>query len=145
MKTQIKSAGYAVALMLSASVGTLAATTPAVAQGASEYEQVAAFDRSGYNHCDVAMLAQVWGQSHYQSKLRLGQKILWGDEYYANQFLQQSRNRGNRCDWSNVPLTYSDAQRLAQVWSMDTWSAKMQAVDLYSMGDGILVRQSLGY
>ena len=138
-----KSVRYVFALMFSTSTATLLAATPALSQTASEFQQIAAFDNSSYNHCDVTMLARLWGHNHYQSKRRLGQKILWGDEYYIDQFLSTSRSRGIRCEWEDLPLDYSDAEQLAAAWEVSVWDAKVTAVELYSSGDGAMVAESL--
>lgn len=141
MQRNLKSILSAV-LLTTASAGSLIAATPTLAQNYTEAQQVTAFDQSTYNHCDVEMLSKLWGQNHYQSKLRLGWKILGGDRWVAEEELTRSREAGNSCSWAMVPHSYDDAVTLARAWGVSVGEAKAKAARFYSAGDGDMVLDS---
>lgn len=122
----------ALALMLTTSAAGIVAYQPLVAQSESDY--VRAFGNSAYTYCDAKLVGQLWGMDPYQGKVQIGMKILGGYADNLVDVLSASRNRGFACEWGDIGLTYQDAERLAALWSVETWEAKARAARMYTMG-----------
>jgi hypothetical protein len=133
----------ALALMFGASLGTLAIATPAAAQGEdTTYELYA---NSGYTYCDAKLMGALYGQDPFQGKLIIGQKIANGIGDNITLILEESRSKGNRCDWADLPHTYDDAEALARAWGVPVEAAKVKAAAYYTDGMPDVVSGALGY
>ncbi|MFZ1743678.1 MAG: hypothetical protein WAT93_12545 [Pontixanthobacter sp.] len=73
---------------------------------------------SRYTYCDAAMVGKYWGMDTGSAKAEIGQKILIGGGGNVDSILEESRNAGNQCDWSDVPYSYEDAERISQIWDL---------------------------
>lgn len=142
MSRKAKPMKMALALLLSASAGTLAIASPATAQ---EMENFQRFANSGYTYCDAKLMGAIYGQDPYEGKVIIGAKIANGIGSNIPLMLRQSRGAGNACDWSDLPHSYEDAERLGQYWGVDTAQAKIKAADFYTKGQAGMVTDALRY
>ena len=133
---------YALALLISASAGSLAVATPATAQDMANFQRYA---DSGYTYCDAKLMGAIYGEDPYQGKLIIGQKIANGIGSNIPLMLRDSRNRGNRCEWVDVPHSYDDAVALGNYWGVSTSQAKAKAATFYTNGQSGAVTDALRY
>ena len=108
----------------------------------------AALDRfwnSGYSYCDAKMLGELYGTDAYQGKIEIGNKIGAGLVANIPIVLNESRESGARCDWSELPYGYSDAQVLANAWGVDIARAKAAASELATWGRIDVIAAALGH
>lgn len=137
-----KTAKFALALLFSASTGTIAVTAPAVAM--AQDDNFTRYAQSGYNYCDAKMMGAIYGEDAYQGKLLIGQKIANGIGSNIPFMLNQSRSQGNSCGWQDLPYTYADAEKLGNYWGVDTYEAKLKAARFYTNGEAGVVESALG-
>lgn len=107
----------------------------------------AALDRffaSGYSYCDAKLIGQLYGTDQYQGKIEIGNKILNGLVANIPIVLNESRERGAACDWSELPYGNSDAQKLASAWGVDVARAKAAAGELATWGRIDVIAAALG-
>lgn len=142
MTTKTKSMKMALALLISASAGTLAIATPATAQEMQNFQRYA---NSGYTYCDAKLMGAIYGQDPYQGKLIIGQKIANGIGSNIPLMLSDSRARGNRCEWSDLPHSYADAEALGNYWGVSPGQAKVKAASYYTGGQSAVVIDALNY
>lgn len=142
MATKRKSFRMALALLMSASAGTLAIATPATAQEMQNFQR---FADSGYTYCDAKLIGAMYGEDPWQGKLTIGQKIANGIGSNIPLMLRQSRGQGNRCEWADLPHSYADAEALGDYWGVDTSQAKAKAASFYTNGQSGAVTDALRY
>lgn len=123
----------ALALMLTTSAAGIVAYQPVAAQSETDYAQ--AFFNSAYTYCDAKLVGAVWGMTPYEGKVQIGMKIVGGYADNLGPLLQTSRNRGFACEWADTGLAYDDAERLGQLWGVETWDAKARAARMFTMGN----------
>lgn len=102
------------------------------------------FFASGYSYCDAQMIGTLYGTDAYRGKIEIGNKISNGLVANIPLVLNESRERGARCAWGDLPYGYSDAQRLAGAWGMDVPRAKAAASELASWGRNDVIAAALG-
>ena len=110
-------------------------------------QQMNAFSRSSYDYWDARVLSEFWGQSTWDSKLRIGRKILIGQHYgdlnntlrAINQTVSLAQNRYLRTtrinDLSSYRLyqegyTYNDAVLLALLWNHSRHGRQATAAEI---------------
>jgi len=142
MIRQGKSMNLALALLVSASAGTLAIAAPASAQEQANFER---YNNSGYTYCDAKLIGAAFGEDPWQGKLIIGQKIANGIGSNIPFMLDQSRQQGNACDWSDLPHSFDDAVALGNYWGVDTSQAKAKAASFYTGGQAGAVTDALRY
>ena len=140
MATKTKSLKMALALLMSASAGTLAIATPVSAQDQANFERYAA---STYNYCDAKMIGAIFDRDPWGGKIIIGQKIANGIGSNIPLMLRESRTQGNKCGWQDLPHSYSDAEKLGRYWGTSTWEAKTKAAAYYTAGRPKVVAQAL--
>jgi hypothetical protein len=133
---------FAVALFLSTSLSGLIAVQPAMSQ--DEDDAMRAFFSSGYTYCDAKLVGALWGMDPGQGKAEIGYKVIGGFPANLRRVFGESRANGNSCEWGDTGLSYSDAERLAAVWGLSTWDAKLKAADHYTHGRDYIVGNALG-
>lgn len=114
-----------------------------------------AFSRSKYDYWDARVLSDYWGQSVFESKARIGRKILWGksDVAILEQFLVDARIKAlSKVQGANPNLTflsesrykYNDAQKLASVWGeRSPWNAKIRIEKNLILGQQEVIEKAL--
>ena len=142
MATKRKSFKMALALLMSASAGTLAIATPASAQEMDNFQRYA---NSGYTYCDAKLIGAIYGQDPWQGKVLIGQKIANGIGSNIPLMLRQSRGQGNRCNWADLPHSYADAETLGNYWGVSPGQAKAKAAAFYTNGQAGAVTDALRY
>lgn len=136
----------ALALMFSASAGALAvAATPAAAQYENPEAYINAYANSGYNYCDAKIMGAFYGFDPYRGKLEIGAKIVNNISENIKDILSSSRNQGAFCSWSDVPLSYQDAEALGGFWGISTDEAKARAAEYYTRGQSGQLQDKLRY
>lgn len=110
----------------------MVAIQPAMAQSDANAE--AAFFNSSYTYCDAKMVGALWGQDAAQGKIEIGHKIINGWIPNLESWLERSRASGNRCNWEDTGLSYSDAEALAGFWDISTAGAKAKAAHILTNG-----------
>lgn len=146
-KKSRKSLRMAFALMFSASAGALAVTAPApaMAQDGNETAFFNAYASSGYNYCDAKIMGAFYGFDPYKGKLEIGAKIVNNISENIKDILSSSRNQGAFCSWSDVPLSYQDAETLGGFWGITTPEAKARAAEYYTRGQSGQLQDKLRY
>ncbi|MDG2002244.1 MAG: hypothetical protein P8J20_02840 [Novosphingobium sp.] len=136
----------AVALLFSTSL-----TTATAAQARSVYtpemhnqQLFQAYANSKFTYCDAKMIAALWGQDIYQGKLRIGNKIGGAENVIENE-LNQSRQRGNSCQFNETEFTYQDAQNLSAAWGgqLSIEAAKLKIAAFVTAGQSAAIRQQM--
>lgn len=112
--------------------------------GSDEQGALDRFFASGYSYCDAKLIGQLYGSDPYQGKIEIGNKIANGLVANIPLVLNESRERGARCEWSELPYGYSDAQTLASAWGMNVAQAKTAAGELATWGRGDVIAAALG-
>jgi hypothetical protein len=102
-----------------------------------------AYYNSRYGYCDAKKIASVWGVDEYQGKIIIGNKILGGLTRLANQDIASTRNRV-WCSWEESDLSYNDAEWLAGIWAVDTYSAKVKVERYISEMGTFKFRRKMG-
>ena len=137
----------AAVLMLSVSAGTLviAVTPEASAQQMDEGAWFDVYVDSAYNYCDAKLVGAAFteGGSAYVGKLAIGRKLALGQPDWIEGLLNDARNDGVDCDWSDVPHSYDDAQTLGEFWGVSTWEAKNKVAQYYTAGQSDVVETAL--
>ena len=110
-------------------------------------QQMNAFSMSSYDYWDARVLSEFWGQSTWDSKLRIGRKILIGRHYgdlnntllAINQIVSLAQNRYLRTTRINDPssyrlyqegYTYNDAILLARLWNFSRHGRQVTAAEI---------------
>lgn len=136
---------FAAGLFLSTSIVTLAASSPALAQY-SEDQAFDAFARSPYYYCDAKLIGDLWNVDIWQGKVGIGEKILMGIGGNIPDALAMSRSDGNKCSFGDTGFDYSDAERLASLWSLGSVEdAKDKIEYMATNGQSNQLDQILGY
>lgn len=100
---------------------------------------------SGYMFCDAKLVGDFWGQDIGETKMALGNKIINGYGEVIEEILQNARNAGHACDWTDTGYSYEDAEALAGVWSLETpYDAKLRVAALVTNGESWRVDRALG-
>ena len=110
-------------------------------------EEQSALERfwaSGYGYCDARLIGELYGTDAYRGKIEIGNKIANGLVANIPIVLNESRERGARCNWTDLPYGYDDAVTLGQVWGMRTDAAKVAAEDLATWGRVDVIAAALG-
>ena len=82
-----------------------------------------AFAKSAYTYNDAEKLAWFWQQDVYETKLRMGRKVKWGNQNILDHFLYEATGQYN---WIvKSPYSMSDAEALAEYWSCGVTQAKI--------------------
>lgn len=97
--------------------GTFQGVSKAQAQGNLMYSR-------GYGYCDAKKVASVWNISISQAKAVIDDKIRNNRENLLRADIANSRTG---CSWSEVQITYRDAENLARYWGISTNDAKTKA------------------
>ncbi len=105
---------------------------------------LAAYGRAGFTYCDAKLIGENFGETPYQGKIFIGNKIEFGLIETITDYLDQSRAAGNKCRWGEVPYDYDDAEALAGAWNMAIPSAKTAIARFVTQGRGDIVDASLG-
>ncbi len=110
--------------LASARSSDLVENTFEIAQNRQNRE-INAFVNSKYDYWDAKVLSSYWKQSVFESKTRIGRKVLWGEANIAilEQYLVDARIAAltgtvqNPIDFfSQSGYTYNDAKKLAKFW-----------------------------
>lgn len=113
---------------------------PADIQGALDR-----FFASGYSICDAKLIGELYGSDTYQGKIEIGNKIGAGLVANIPVVLQESRERGARCNWTDLPYGYDDAVALGAVWGMRFDEAKVAAEELATWGRSDVIAAALSH
>ncbi|MEP0191652.1 MAG: hypothetical protein ABJP70_13620 [Erythrobacter sp.] len=105
---------------------------------------LAAYGRSGFSYCDAKLVGANFGETPYEGKVFIGNKVENGLIETVTDYLEQSRDRGNKCRWGEVPYDYDDAETLAGAWNMSIPNAKTTIARFVTLGRGDIVDTSLG-
>ncbi len=105
---------------------------------------LAAYSRAGFTYCDAKLIGANFGETPYEGKVFIGNKIENGLIETVTDYLEQSRDRGNKCRWGEVPYDYDDAEALAGAWNMSIPTAKTAIARFVTQGRGDIVDASLG-
>lgn len=88
---------------------------------------------NGYNYIDAKVLANYWGGSPSQAKVRLGRKMLNFGPQDGRYHIGQARSRATQGDFWNWPVSftdgnysYNDAVILGNYWGGGPSNAKMK-------------------
>jgi hypothetical protein len=128
-----------------------------LAQNSQKRREIKAFFSSSYDYWDARVLADFWGQSVYDSKARIGRKILWGKKDVAilEQFLVDARIKhlqaivpastpASYTYYQESGYTYADAEVLAKFWGdaspMDT---KLRIERNLTLGNSAMIQKAL--
>ncbi|NCP18557.1 MAG: hypothetical protein GW855_05275 [Erythrobacter sp.] len=103
------------------------------------------FWNSGYSYCDAKMIGELYGTDAYQGKIEIGNKIANGLVANIPLVLNESRQRGARCNWTDLPYGYDDAVLLGQAWGMRYDEAKVAAEELATWGRTDVIAAALGH
>ena len=115
-------------------------------------EELDAFFSSKYTYCDAQLLGNYWGQSALDAKVRIGQKILWGDRgvAYLEQFIVDAQGQAlsqdirNLCLYFEQGYSYDDAVALAEFWGDPSpWDAKIRIERNLILGNDEIVQEAL--
>ena len=74
-----------------------------------------AFDTSIYGFCDASVLAQHWQVDMWETKLRIGEQVLKRNDAFVKRELRSAFGRFG----CNDVFNYSDAPKIAELWSAD--------------------------
>ncbi|MDF1680630.1 hypothetical protein [Ponticaulis sp.] len=121
------------AATFAAGAGAMGMAQTADAQHAGHNNGMSDFDvyaSSEYGFCDAKKIASVWGQSVWEGKMTLANKVRAGLTDLADADIASAD--GVRCDWSEAELTYADATQLASYWGNSVDEAKSKVADLMS-------------
>lgn len=136
---------FAAALLLSTSIVTLAANSPALAQY-SEDQAINAFSQSQYYYCDAKLIADLWNVDIWQGKIGIGEKILMGIGENIPDALAMSRNDGNKCSWGETGFGYDDAVRIANLWDLGSVEEAKDKIEyMATNGATDQINLALGY
>ena len=127
----------------------LALGVPDVATAQGTKRELDQFFASNYQYCDAKVLGAMWKNSITESKARIGRKIGWGDIGILNDMLNTARGQADRdrrraCTFDEAGYSYDDAVKLARVWKISVWDAKVGIESLVVRGQDSEVRRLLG-
>jgi hypothetical protein len=105
-------------------------------------EQHDAFWGAGYTAADLEELRELWQVDAFEAKARAGQTILDGEalpvvpdgaapDDAPPRYLDQAEERAYR----EAGYTFEDAQRLAELWRVDAYEAKVRAAEMLLDGE----------
>ena len=104
--------------------------------GLSEEAELAAYNSSDFNICDVKVLGAFWGSMEYDTKSTISGKILDGGVPLVTQSLGLARERAlergePKCTIAELGYTPDDAQAVADNWKYDLFEAKSAMFNKY--------------
>ncbi len=128
-----------------------------LAQNAQSSREIEAFFSSSYDYWDARVLADFWGQSVYDSKARIGRKILWGKKDVAilEQFLVDARIKhlqaiapastpASYTYYRESGYTYADAEVLAKFWGdASPIDSKLRIERNLTLGKSSVIKEAL--
>jgi hypothetical protein len=128
-----------------------------LAENTNSRREIEAFFNSSYDYWDARVLADLWGQSVYDSKARIGRKILWGKQDVAilEQFLVDARIKhleliANTSTPASYPYyqesgyTYDDAEVLAKFWGdASPMDSKLRIERNLTLGNSSMIQEAL--
>lgn len=133
-------------------VSAIILAMPALSSAAwEEYPQdktIAAY-AANYNFCDAKVLAAFWGESIFEAKLSIGNKILNLGATTADATLTAARSTAISsenelpCIYSDGGYDYKDSAALANYWDMDLSETKSKMSFLHVTGASDIVRATL--
>ncbi len=106
--------------------------------------QVEAFFAAGYDYDDAAELAKLWKLAEpYEAKVEGGKRLLAGDELPikpdpANVAIAKEAERANA--FFDAGYDYDDAVKLAKLWKMEPFEAKVEGGKRLLAGDELPIR-----
>lgn len=101
-------------LLLSSSITPASiAVAQSVGQNQDDEREWKAYTELNYSFCDANVLAQFWGINTEDAKLRLGRKILLGDQQTIDQMLGQAYSQFG-CQQG---FNFEDAPNVAELWA----------------------------
>ncbi|OQY56552.1 MAG: hypothetical protein DRR08_07560 [Candidatus Parabeggiatoa sp. nov. 2] len=111
-------------------------------QGQQESE---AFWNSKYTYDDAELLAEYWGKSTWDAKLKIARLLVSGDDAAIQKDLQQAKAEQQQWNaYSNSKYTYDDAAVLAEYWGKsEAWDAKLKIGSLLVSGDEAAIQKAL--
>lgn len=126
-----------------------------ISQSFTEEQKFTAFFNSQYSYCDAETLSKYWGMGLDETKMRMGRKILGGDEYvgFLEQYLVDARLEALRfidenpdqalCYYAENGYSYDDAVLLAAYWGeADSWLAKLRIERNLLLNNGDVVLEA---
>jgi len=157
-----KTTNITLALAISAVLTTSSQATPAIANPmghltlsnnaslllASNQTALNAFWEGQYSYCDAKLLAAYWGQSVYEAKARVGEKLLLGARRVVEEYLSRARIKaqktGATCNFYEEGYSYDDVELLAQYWGKPTpGDAKLKMNHLLMSGNDVAIQKAL--
>ena len=128
-----------------------------LAQNSQNRREIDAFFSSSYDYWDARVLADFWGQSVYDSKARIGRKILWGKKDVAilQQFLVDARIKhlesiasasspASYTYYGESGYTYDDAKVLAKFWGdASPMDGKLRIERNLTLGNSAMIQEAL--
>lgn len=114
----------ALAVVLQFSSGISPEGLTSSAQAETNQADVRRMFSQGYGYCDAKKVAGAWNISVFEAKAVIGRKIR---ERKQNLILRDIKNSGVFCNWSEVEVTYADAEKLGGYWGVSTNKAKSKA------------------
>ncbi|MBE9153672.1 hypothetical protein [Cyanobium sp. LEGE 06113] len=128
-----------------------AAATGWLSQADSSAREISAYASSDYDYWDARVLAELWGQTASEAKLRIGRKILFGprDVGLLEGMLLEARSNAVSAINPSGPLelfgessyTYDDIEVLTRYWNYgDTeqaliWESKLRVERKLAISD----------
>jgi len=131
---------FAAILLLSSSLTLIATSESANAVGAMQ-----AYANAKYTYCDAKLVAAMWGSGIPATKVRMGQKVMAGQQAQITTKLQASRASGNTCTWADTRYSYEDAQKIAAHWGWDVGPTKAKVAESFTKGNSAIFKNFLGY
>lgn len=98
--------------------------------------ELAAYNSSNFNICDVKVLGAYWGSLEYDTKSTISSKIMAGGEPLVSAALKQGRSKAlsagqPTCSVTEMGYTPDDAQAVADNWKYDLFEAKSAMFNKY--------------
>lgn len=104
-------------------------------EGPTELD-LAAYNRSSFNICDVKVLSAYWGSLEFDTKSTISGKIQAGGEPLVSAALKDARYKAlqagePKCSIGEMGYTADDAQAIADSWNYDLFEAKSAMFNKY--------------
>lgn len=98
--------------------------------------EMAAYNSSSFNICDVKVLGAYWGSLEYDTKSTISSKILAGGEPLVGRALDEARGKAlssgtPTCSIEEMGYTPDDAAVIAAAWNSDLTEAKAAMFNKY--------------
>ena len=126
--------------------GDEAAIQKALQQARQQRQQQSeAFWNSKYTYDDAELLAEYWGKSTWDAKIKIARLLVSGDDAAIQKDLQQAKAEQQQWNaYSNSKYTYDDAAVLAEYWGKsEAWDAKLKIGSLLVSGDEAAIQKAL--